>query len=244
MLIALCGGAVALLAPQSTWAGDDDLPAVAPDAEQPVERPDRPDDEAPKAKPADHDEEPPLELTIEIDGKAADVQLDRATTVEVNGKQVEIRLTAKPDRLFQGGGVSFRYPRQHAFAVERDEGTTTWTFDGNENVLMLLHYALALDADELAREVADSMVAQYGEGNSRTRATSIDLAGRQRQGTRVEATVVGENVVQEVFSWQRGPDGPTYVLILQDSPPAAGGASDESRQVRDLLVQTFKHGPR
>jgi hypothetical protein len=240
--------AASLALPLARAAQDDESPATPPPpaAEParggPVER-----DGARPAVPEQGDEEPPLEFALELDGKSVDVQLDTPATAEVGGKQVEVRLTAKPDRLFRGGGISFRYPRQHGFEVERDpggDGTTTWTFDGNQNVVILLRNAEPVDPGELSRDIIETMSEQYGKENSRTEPTSIELGSRKVTGTRMDVRVAGERLVQEVFAWQaREGEGPTYAMIIQDTPPEAGGTSEETRGVRELLARTFKHDP-
>ena len=251
VLLAIALGFVATTlsdATQSARAAQDDAPASkaaeADRAAEPVERDDAAVGPGGDAD-AGADEEPPLEFSLEIAGKAVDVQLDRPATVEVDGKPVEIRLTAKPDRLFRGGGISFRYPRQHAFEVERDadSGVTTWTFDGNDSVLIFMEHGPAGDAEDLQQGIVDGLLEQYGRQNSRTAQASVRLGKMKLAGTRLDVTLAGESFTQDVFAWQSAGGGRTYVLIVQDSPAEGGGVSRETAQMLELLATTFKAEP-
>ena len=225
--------------PTARGAEDEEAPAPAAADAAAVEAVER--------DPDPQDEEPPLEFALEVGGKAVDVQLDRPATVDVGGKKVEVRLRAKPERLFRGGGVSFRYPRNHGFEVEREpggDGAVTWTFDGNDNVLILLRNAEPIDPDELSTDIVQSMAEQYGQDNTVMAPTKIKLGDREVAGTRVEVTLAagGARLVQDVFAWQAAEgEGPTYAMIVQDSPPEPGATSAETKQVRELLAKTFKH---
>ena len=233
--------------PTARGADDEKAPAPAPAAEAAADEAVERDAPAADADAALQDDEPPLEFELEVGGKAVDVQLDRPATVDVGGKKVEVRLRAKPERLFRGGGVSFRYPRNHGFEVEREpgeDGAVTWTFDGNNNVLILLRNAEPIDPDELGADIVQSMSEQYGQDNTVMAPTKIKLGGREVAGTRVEVKVAanGSRLVQDVFAWQtEAGEGPTYAMILQDTPPEPGATSEETKQVRELLARTFKH---
>ena len=197
-----------------------------------------------------------MEYVLELDGQKLDLLLDRETTLDLpGGKQATAKLTAKPDRLFRAGGVSFRYPRQHAFDVERDGDTVTWTFDGNDNVLILTRHAAAdIAPDELRKAVVEGLVSQYGPENCKTFDATVSLGGTKHPATRVAANLAGSSLVQDVVAWK--PDAKpvngesaVYVLIVQDSPPDAGAAvaadstSAETKHVLKLLDETFKPEP-
>lgn len=232
LILALLGALTPLLLPPASAAQDDALPAVK----------DAPDEAAERDNPAPaEDEEPPLEFTLDVDGETVGIQLDRAATLEIGGKQVEVRLTAKPDRLFRGGGISFRYPRDHGFAVERDGAETSWTLDGTDNITVLIHYRDGADPDELARATVEAVVAQHGKDKCRTRPSTIALGKHVVEGTRIDIPLDDAMLVQEFFVWRPREGGPTYFLMLQDTPPEPGATSDETKQVRELLGRTFKH---
>src|SRR5688572_9207076 len=209
-----------------------------------------------EAAPAPADEEPPMEYALELDGRSVDLLLDRETTLDLPGGQtVKAKLTAKPERLFRAGGVSFRYPRQHAFEVERDGDTVTWTFDGNDNVLILTrHAAVELEPEQLRNAVVAGLVSQYGPENCKTSDASVSLGGSKHAATRVAASLAGARLVQDVVAWKSDAkvgngEAAVYVLIVQDSPPdeagdgAADATSGETKRVLKLLDETFKPEP-
>jgi len=48
--------------------------------------------------------EPPLELTVRLDGRTYDVELDRELPVRVGDREVQLRVTAKETRTFRASG--------------------------------------------------------------------------------------------------------------------------------------------
>jgi hypothetical protein len=175
------------------------------------------------------------------------VLLDRETTIDLgDGKPVKARLTARPERRFRAGGVSFRYPRHHGFAFEgdADAGLATWTLDGNDNVLILTRYDMPIDEDDLRQSVVEGITSQFARAEHKTETTTLSLGGVRRPAARVRVKLGDASLVQDVCTWRaEGKDGPSYSLIVQDSPPdgaAPGKPSPETARVLKLLDETFK----
>jgi hypothetical protein len=198
-------------------------------------------DEHPADAPADAAaaQEPPLEFTLEIDGEQVPVALDRDVAVEVNGKPVRVKLTAKSDRLFHGVGVSFRYPRQHAFSVEPgDEGSTTWTFDGDDNTLILLKIPAVVPPGPVADEMAAFLTEKFGRENVKTGKSTLSVGGKRLGGTRLAVTLGGEKHVSDLYAFNTA--DATFVLTVQDTPADDGTTSAETARTRALLEKTFR----
>jgi hypothetical protein len=184
-------------------------------------------------------EEPPLEFTLEIDGEQVPVALDQDVEIDVNGKPVRLKLTAKPDRLFRGVGVSFRYPRQHAFSVEPgEEGSTTWTFDGDDNVLVLVKIPAVAPPADVTRDMAQMMTEQFGRKNVKVGQSILSLAGKPMRGTRLTMTIGGQKHVSDLYAFNTA--DATFVLTVQDTPADDGTTSAETTRTRALLEETFR----
>lgn len=179
------------------------------------------------------------EYTLEIDGKSVDVRAGEAATVEVAGKKVRAKITAKPDKLFRAGSVSFRVPKEYSLETEAEpDGTTMWTLDGDNGVLILVRFGAAQDPKEGVETMVDYLKGQYGEANVKTSPVSLKLGDRVQQGMRVSATVAGQRLVQDLFAWKSG--GATYLLTVQETPQDDGSSVAELRRVRQLLADTFR----
>lgn len=195
-----------------------------------------PADDAPPDQPVD---EPKAEYTLEIDGQSVEVRVGETSTVKINGKQVKLRLTPKATKLFREGGISFRYPSHHSFEVEKESsGLTTWTFDGNHNVIILMRQPVAIDAPALRKNLVDGMIEQYGRKNCKTSAVELATKGAKLKGTRLQAAVVGTLLAQDVYAWTAG--DATFALIVQDSLNDDGTMTKESQEVIRLLESTLE----
>lgn len=186
---------------------------------------------APEAQQA----EPPLEFTIEVDGQSVDARAEEPAKVRVNGRDVTATVKVKPTKLLQTPEFSFRYPRQHAFAYESDESTTTWTLDGNDSVVILTRYAAKIPPADLAPALIKEIGGQLGEVKQSP--ASIELFGKKVDGTRLAATLAGQKIVQAIYTFDVA--GVSYSLVLQDSS-GEETAGAEPRAVAELLTQSAK----
>lgn len=179
------------------------------------------------------------EYTLELDGKSVDVRAGEATTLEVGGKKVRAKVTAKPDKLFRGGGVSFRIPREYSLESDAEpDGTESWMLDGNNGVVHLARFRNAAAPKHVIRDTVEALTGQYGKANIKTSNASLNLGGRAHGGTRLNVQIVGQNLVQDVFAFEAG--GVTFVLMVQETPQEDGSSEPELRRVRELLATTFR----
>jgi hypothetical protein len=187
-------------------------------------------------KPKPHDE-PPLEFTLTVDGKPVDVRADEPTRVKIGDRDVDIRLTPKPERLLKVPGLRFRYPAGHSYEVEPGESTTRWTLDGNDNVIILTRLAAKADPAQVARESVQTMVKGFGRGKVKTAPSELRLGGRTYSATRLNVSIASQPLIYEICAFNAG--GATFILAVQDSPAVDGSPSAETRRVLDLLDKTL-----
>jgi hypothetical protein len=184
-------------------------------------------------------EEPPLEFTLTLDGRPVDIRTDQPVRVKVGDREVEARLTPKPERLLRVPGLSFRYPAGHGFEVERTDASAQWTLDGNHNVIILSRVARKVDPAEIARNTVDRLARQFGRKNVTTSASEMRLGGRAYAATHLKLTTKSGPLTYDVCAFNAGDDA-TFLLMVQDSPGPDGSPSDETRRVLGLLDQTLK----
>ena len=197
------------------------------------------------AAPFDETREPPLELDVEIAGQRLTVRAGEEFAIPVNktgGASSRGRITPRPTRLFRTGELSFRYPSGHTFEYELDEEppvTTIWTFDGNDNVIILTRFHEAIDEGELIKGSVQGALEQYDPKDTTVVDASIKLAGREVKGKRITTKIGDYQVVQEMFVIVATGDRP-YVLTIQDMPDEDGKQTAETRAAVELLKQSFE----
>jgi hypothetical protein len=179
------------------------------------------------------------EYTLELDGKSIDVRAGQESIVDVGGKKVRAKLTAKPDKLFRAGGVSFRIPREYSLEIGKEpDGTQTWTFDGNNGIVHLARFPNAVPPKQVVRDAVNRLKAQYGETNVKTKDASLKLGGRVHPGTRLTVRIAGQTSTQDISAFETG--GVTFVVMVQETPQEDGSSGAEVRRVRELLATTFQ----
>ena len=185
---------------------------------------------------ASEKEEPPLGYTLRLDKET--IRLVPGKETQIPGRFENPRATLVPDkeRLFTYGGVQFKYPVNFAFEADLEtEGIKVWTLDGNDFVITIHQY----ESDGMTpKDLADELKKLYG-GKTKTQAKSYTFNGEKYSGLRVEATIAGTKVIQDILTvpTKKG----SRLLILQDLPPDEKVSEDESKLVLKLLGETLKH---
>jgi hypothetical protein len=153
----------------------------------------------------------------------------------VDGCKLSLAAREKPEKTFNDGNLSFAFPSTHAVSKEVEAGITTWTLDGQDNVLILLRVGGA-DSKETARETVAALKAQYGAGAKQSDCR-LALGKESVAGKRLTARLAGETINQEIYEFTAANAG---YLIIQDSGETT---SRETREVKKLLRETFSRQP-
>jgi hypothetical protein len=154
----------------------------------------------------------------------------------VDGCKLSLAAREKPEKTFNDGNLSFAFPSTHAVSKEVEAGVTTWTLDGQDNVLILLRMEGA-DFKEVAQETVAALKAQYGAGAKQSNCR-LALGTESVPGKRITAQFADETINQEIYELNAANGG--YILILQDSGETT---SLETREVKKLLRETFRRPP-
>ena len=179
--------------------------------------------------------EPPQLLVLQMERREIPVQLDKPFTVVIGGNEVKMKLIARPHRLFEAGGVRFKYPRRFTFEYEKDEDVTTWAFEGPSTTLMLMRFEKE-DPKALLKRMEDEF-AQIGPNTKRSD-TKLAVGKRVFAGRRLDLRVAGESLRQDLFAFNAG--GATYLLMVQDSLTDDGKQTAETRAALELLGKTLE----
>jgi hypothetical protein len=191
------------------------------------------------SKPATGDTEPPIEYTLAIDGQDVAMIPDTPIKVVVGGKEVTATLTAKPDRLLQLPGISFRYPSGDSFECDKSTpGVTQWTLSGNHNLVILTRTSEKIQPDDLLAATIAPLTQKFGEKNVTRTEGQITLGGKKYPCTDLNISLL-EQKLRDRLVGIKSPDG-VYLLMLQDSLKDDGSLQDDAKTMLDLLDKTFK----
>ena len=173
---------------------------------------------------------------VTLNGQKFDVSAETTTNVIVDGKELKLSAREKPEKAFSDGNISFAFPATHAVSKEVEDETTTWTLDGQDNVLILLKIK-GVNPTGVGKETVQSLKRQYGT-KSKESNCKVTLGNETVNGRKITSEIAGQTITQEVYELKVGSDG--YILIIQDSGETE---SSETRTAKMLLKQTFKRTP-
>ena len=176
-------------------------------------------------------------LVLEVErGQKIPIQIGKPFTMTIGGNKVQMKLTARPYRIFQAGGVRFEYPRRFTFSCEKDVNVTTWTVEGPYALLMLQRFAKT-DVKGLLVQFEADLVGRWGPKTKRSD-TTLKAGNRELKGRRLDIHVAGEPLRQDLFGFDAG--GATYIMMVQDLPADDGKSTQEAVDLYDLLRKTLK----
>lgn len=170
---------------------------------------------------------------ITLNGQKFNVNTESATNVIVNGMTLKLSARENPEKTFSDGNIAFNFPATHAVSKEIEDEVTTWTLDGQDNILILLKMT-GVDPADVGKETIRNLKRQYGT-KSKLSDCKLALGGEMFSGKKITATLAGATISQEVYELKAGSDG--YLLLVQDSGETE---SAETRTAKALLKQSFK----
>jgi len=194
----------------------------------------------PAAKLADA--EPPLCLSLHVDGTDHDLEDGREARLAIAGKDVRVRVVVKPTRRFDAAGVQFDFPRDMAFASSAEAGLETWTLDGDDCVIHVYRQAGAADAGRFAERMLAQINAALNESAPKATPHRLDLGGTLHAGTRQHLTLAGGSVQIELTAVGLDVEDGAVVVLVQETLGEGGSASAEGKRLRQLLARTFVAG--
>ena len=180
--------------------------------------------------------EPPLEVTVEIDGQTFDARLGETAEVVIDGKPRSLKLTAKPTRRFAKAGVEFLYPSYFTYELDdSDPGVRIDTVEGPAATVMVESFDTPESGDDLLKSFLDEIRSAYGDALEKESDVRIRLGGRNYAGRRLAAKFAGASLRQDVFPIPGG-----RILVVQTLLNDDGTVPAEAKLVRDLLAESFR----
>ena len=186
---------------------------------------------------SDETKEPPQLLFLEVEGgQKVPIQIGKPFTVTIGANKVSMKLTERPYRIFDAGGVRFEYPRRFTFSYEKDVAATTWTVQGRHTLLMLQRFDKT-DIKALLTKIEANLVGQFGPKTKRSD-TTLKVGETELKGRRLDLDVGDKPIRQDWFGFAAG--GATYAMMVQDSLTDDGKPTQEALGLIDLLRKTLK----
>lgn len=185
----------------------------------------------------DETREPPLELVVKIDGQSVSISEGESARVEGTFTNPTVTVTPQPYRVFEYGGVTFRYPRGFMFEADLDDPLVkSWTLSGNDITIMYFTFGEEVTRGNLAR----NMMEGFGRENCEMleRDGKITLGKGTFPRTSFRVTVAGHTMVVDLCEIPSRGNG-SRLLVFQDGMDEAGNRSREGKETISGIKSSF-----
>ncbi|MDD3146585.1 MAG: hypothetical protein PHD82_04735 [Candidatus Riflebacteria bacterium] len=182
------------------------------------------------------DIEPVDSFKLVVDTQEYKIEPGVPVELSLKGEKVKAVLNIEPLKTFNYGGVELQYPRYFTFEADlSDKDVKLWNLSGNQCVLMIQRYPVP-GMDHLI--MAQMLQPRFGEKNSIMSPCSMKLLGEEAKGTRLTTTIGDSTITQDIYSFKSGSG--SLLLILQDTLGLNSAPSEEGKNFKEMLSQTFK----
>jgi len=180
--------------------------------------------------------EPEQNAVLTIDGNKYPVVVGHQSQVVIGGKQHNVHLEISPLKKFDKVGISFQYLGQRHFSYEKlSEQVDHWSLDGNNTIIMVQRYAVAVTRNDILNEFQKQFKAM--KADIKTSAISLNYKGGKLNGDRLNISLGNIRLTQDIFLI---PDrGSSRTFILQDTLNDKGMNTAEYMQTRKLLESSL-----
>ncbi len=180
--------------------------------------------------------EPPLRLTLHLDGRQFALAPGVETEIEVGEKRSRVKVVVEPYRRFHAAGIEFDYPADMAF--EHEVGALeTWTLDGSDVVLHVHRHRFG-KAVPMMRATLTGMVESLDDNTEAPIRSEVTFGGTKYEASTAKVTVGPATICFTAFGIDIGDEA--VVVMVQDTLADDGTRIAEYERVLGALTKTFK----
>ncbi|EDM43400.1 hypothetical protein SCB49_00085 [unidentified eubacterium SCB49] len=157
--------------------------------------------------------------------------------VDINGKLKNPKITIKQlvYKKFNAGNLEFKYPSNFSFEVEKSEGYSNWTLDGNNYVVMIFD----IDGDSQLTDIIEEMISQFGREKCSTKEIETNIGDKLLNGIELLVELVGQKTVINFYQYHSSNTNNKYIAF-QDNITEDGEETKESvltlKMISDSII--------
>jgi len=165
---------------------------------------------------------------VQVDSKKYELEEGNELDIEGELKNPRISIKLLDFKKFNAGNLSFEYPNNFSFEVEKSEGYKNWTLDGNYYVIMIFD----IDGESQVKDFIDNMISQFGKEKCKTKEIKSRLGEKVLSGIQLYVELIGQKLTIDFYEYSTAENNSKYIAF-QDTLNDDGTPSAES-------VMTFK----
>jgi len=185
------------------------------------------------------EEQPPLTLSLELDGARYEAVDGAEFSVNVGGRELRARVKVGRTRRFDEVGVRFDYP-QHMLleADEHEDDSTLWWIDGWDCTIFVMRSA-SDDAEAALSDLITGMIASMSEATVALQPWQTIAGGVERAGLQARFPLDEQDIEVALMGFSV-PVGDEVVLFTLQDFPDDGEAEEEGPSILALIASTFE----
>ncbi|RED44092.1 hypothetical protein DFQ10_104285 [Winogradskyella eximia] len=173
---------------------------------------------------------------VQVDSKT--YELEEGNELDIDGelKNPKISIKLLGYKKFNAGNLSFEYPSNFSFEVEKSEAYRNWTLDGNNYVIMIFD----IDGASQVKDFIDNMIIQFGKENCKTKDIQSQLGEKMLSGIQLNVELVGQKLSIEFYKYSTGENNSKYIAF-QDSLEEDGSATVEGKMTFEMINTSIQY---
>ncbi len=175
---------------------------------------------------------------FEIQINSKKYELEEGNELDVKGelKNPKISIRLLDFKKFNAGKLSFEYPSNFSFEVEKSEGYKNWTLDGNNYVIMIFD----IDGESQVKDFIDNMIIQFGKEKCKTKEIKSKLGEKILSGIQLYVELVGQKLTIDFYEYSKSDNNSKYIAF-QDALNDDGTATAESAMTFKMINTSIKY---
>lgn len=163
--------------------------------------------------------------------------VEEGNELNIDGKLKNPKISIKllEIKKFNVESISFEYPSNFSFEVDKSEGYKNWALDGNDYVVMIFD----IDGESQVKDFIDSMIDQFGENKCITKEIETKLGEKILSGIQLYVELVGEKITIDFYQYSTSENNSKYISF-QDTLDENSKPSKESIISFNIIDKSVK----
>lgn len=173
---------------------------------------------------------------LQVDSKK--YKLEEGDNIDIKGefKNPKISIKLLEFKKFNAGNLSFEYPSNFSFQVEKSEGYKSWTLDGNNYVIMIFD----INGESQVKDFIDNMIVQFGEEKCKTKEIKSKLGEKMLSGIQLYVELVGQKLTIDFYEYSTSENNSKYIAF-QDTLNDNGTPTTEGTMAFKMINDTIEY---
>ncbi len=173
---------------------------------------------------------------VQVDAKK--YKLEEGNELDIDGtlKNPKISIKLLDYKKFNAGGLSFEYPSNFSFEVDKSEGYQNWTLDGNDFVIMIIDIAGEAQVSDYIAE----MIGQFGEENCTTKEIKSRLGEKILAGVKLDVALAGQRITIDFYKYSTA-ENTSKFITFQDTLEEDGTPTSEAAKTFKMINDSIQY---